>query len=42
MIRQGNGFSLGEQQEKLEMSAEKPAKDKVKYTVKSGALKYFN
>ena len=34
--------TVAEQQEKLEMSAEKPAKDKVKYTVKSGALKYFN
>lgn len=30
------------QQEKLEMSADKPAKDKVKETEKSGALKYFN
>ena len=34
--------TVAEQQEKLEMSAEKPAKDKVKYTAKSGALKYFN
>ena len=34
--------TVAEQQAKLEMSAEKPAKDKVKHTAKSGALKYFN
>lgn len=33
---------LAQKQEQLEMSADKPAKDKIKTEVKSGALKYFN
>ena len=33
---------LAEKQAQLEMSADEPAKDKVKKEVKSGALKYFN
>jgi uncharacterized coiled-coil protein SlyX len=32
---------LAEKQEQLEMSADKPAKEKVKKEEKSGALKYF-
>lgn len=33
--------SLAEKQKQLEMSADKPAKEKVKHEEKSGALKYF-
>ena len=33
---------LSEKQEQLEMSAEKPAKEKVKNELKSGAMRYFN
>lgn len=33
---------LAEQKEQLEMSADKPAKEKVKDTSKTGALRYFN
>ena len=33
---------LAEKQEQLEMSADKPAKEKVKEAAKEGALRYFN